>query len=156
VLRVNVTRMFLTCKHVLPRMVAQFEADGQGGAIVNIGSLAGIRWLGVPYISYAASKGAVSQFSKSVAVQYAAQGIRCNTILPGLMNTPFIVEPLQDAYGPGGMQTMIERRNEQCPTGAMGDAWDVAYAALFLASDEANYITGIDLPVDGGISLTCV
>ena len=78
------------------------------------------------------------------------------TILPGLMNTPFIVEPLKNAYGPGGVQTMIERRDAQCPTGAMGDAWDVAYAALFLASDEAKYITGVDLPVDGGISLTCV
>jgi NAD(P)-dependent dehydrogenase (short-subunit alcohol dehydrogenase family) len=78
------------------------------------------------------------------------------TRLPGLTNTPFIVEPLQDAYGPGGLPTMLERRHAQCPTGAMGDAWDVAYAALFLASDEAKYITGIDLPVDGGISLTCV
>jgi NAD(P)-dependent dehydrogenase (short-subunit alcohol dehydrogenase family) len=156
VLRVNATSMFLTCKHVLPQMVAQFERDGRGGAIVNIGSLAGIRWIGVPYISYAASKAAVSQFSKYVAMQYATQGIRCNTILPGLMNTPFIVEPLQDAYGPGGVQAMIERRNAQCPTGAMGDAWDVAYAALFLASDEAKYITGVDLPVDGGISVKCV
>jgi NAD(P)-dependent dehydrogenase (short-subunit alcohol dehydrogenase family) len=156
VMRVNVTSMFLTCKHVLPHMVAQFERDGRGGAIVNIGSLAGIRWLGVPYISYAASKAAVSQFSKFVAMQYADKGIRCNTILPGLMNTTFIVEPLKDAYGPGGVQTMIEQRDAQCPTGTMGDAWDVAYAALFLASDEAKYITGIDLPVDGGISLKCI
>jgi NAD(P)-dependent dehydrogenase (short-subunit alcohol dehydrogenase family) len=156
VLRVNITSMFLTCKHALPHMVAQFEADGRGGAIVNIGSLAGIRWIGVPYISYAASKAAVSQFSKSIAMQYADKGIRCNTILPGLMNTPFIIEPLKDAYGPGGLPMMLERRHAQCPTGAMGDAWDVAYAALFLASDEAKYITGVDLPVDGGISLTCV
>jgi NAD(P)-dependent dehydrogenase (short-subunit alcohol dehydrogenase family) len=141
---------------VLPLMVKQFEADGRGGAIVNIGSLAGIRWIGVPYISYAASKAAVSQFSKTVAMQYATKGIRCNTILPGLMNTPFVVEPLKDAYGPGGLETMIARRNAQCPAGTMGDAWDVAYAALFLASDEAKYITGVDLPVDGGISLKCV
>jgi len=148
--------MFLTCKHVLPQMVAQFDRDGRGGVIVNIGSLAGIRWIGVPYVSYAASKAAVSQFSKCVAMQYAGQGIRCNTILPGLMNTPFIVEPPQDAYGPGGTETMIERRNAQCPTRAMGNAWDVAYAALFLASDEAKYITGVDLPVDGGISLKCI
>jgi NAD(P)-dependent dehydrogenase (short-subunit alcohol dehydrogenase family) len=156
VMRVNIKSMFLTCKHVLPLMVKQFEADGRGGAIVNIGSLAGIRWIGVPHISYAASKAAVSQFSKTVAMQYATKGIRCNTILPGLMNTPFVVEPLKDAYGPGGLETMIARRNAQCPAGTMGDAWDVAYAALFLASDEAKYITGVDLPVDGGISLKCV
>jgi NAD(P)-dependent dehydrogenase (short-subunit alcohol dehydrogenase family) len=156
VMRVNITSMFLTCKHVLPLMVAQFDAEGRGGAIVNIGSIAGIRWLGVPYISYATSKAAVSQFSKAVAMQYAAKGIRCNTVLPGLMNTPFVVDPLKDAYGAGGLESMIERRNAQCPTGQMGDAWDVAYAALFLASDEAKYITGVDLPVDGGITLKCV
>jgi NAD(P)-dependent dehydrogenase (short-subunit alcohol dehydrogenase family) len=72
------------------------------------------------------------------------------------MNTPFVVDPLKDAYGAGGLESMIERRNAQCPTGQMGDAWDVAYAALFLASDEAKYITGVDLPVDGGITLKCV
>jgi len=156
VIDVNLKSMFLTCKHVLPVMAKQFDKDGRGGAIVNIGSIAGIRWLGVPYISYHASKGAVSQFSKAVAMEYAAKGIRCNTILPGLMNTPMIVEPLANAYGAGGVQTMIEKRNAQCPTGRMGDAWDVAYAALFLASDEAKYITGVDLPVDGGITLKCV
>jgi NAD(P)-dependent dehydrogenase (short-subunit alcohol dehydrogenase family) len=156
VIDVNLKSMFLTCKHVLPVMAKQFETDGRGGAIINIGSIAGIRWLGVPYISYHASKGAVSQFSKAVAMEYAARGIRCNTILPGLMNTPMIVEPLANAYGKGGVATMIEMRNAQCPTGKMGDAWDVAYAALFLASDEAKYITGVDLPVDGGITLKCV
>jgi NAD(P)-dependent dehydrogenase (short-subunit alcohol dehydrogenase family) len=156
VMRVNITSMFLACKHMLPLMVTQFDTEGQGGAIVNIGSIAGIRWLGVPYISYATSKAAVSQFSKTVAMQYAAKGIRCNTILPGLMNAPFVVDPLKDAYGAGGLESMIERRNAQCPTGQMGDAWDVAYAALFLASDEAKYITGVDLPVDGGITLKCV
>jgi NAD(P)-dependent dehydrogenase (short-subunit alcohol dehydrogenase family) len=72
------------------------------------------------------------------------------------MNTPMIVEPLANAYGPGGVAQMIEQRHAQCPTGKMGDAWDVAYAALFLASDEAKYITGADLPVDGGITLSCV
>ena len=156
VIDVNLKSMFLTCKHVLPVMEKQFARDGRGGAIVNIGSIAGIRWLGVPYISYHASKGAVSQFSKAVAMEYAARGVRCTTILPGLMNTPMIVEPLANAYGKGGVATMIEKRNAQCPTGKMGDAWDVAYAALFLASDEAKYITGVDLPVDGGITLKCV
>lgn len=144
---VNLKSMFLTCKHVLPLM----EAQG-GGAIVNISSVAGIRWSGIPYIAYSSSKGAVLQFTRAVALQYAAKGIRANTILPGLMNTPMIVEPLKDAYAGGDVEKMIELRDAQCPMGHMGDAWDVARAALFLASDEARYITGAHLVVDGGLS----
>ncbi len=153
VLRVNLKSMFLACKHGLPQMVKQFEATGRGGAIVNIGSVAGIRWTGVPYISYTASKGAVIPFTRAIALQYAKQGIRCNCILPGLMNTPMIVEPLKGVYGGGDVVKMIATRDAQCPTGKMGDAWDVAYAALYLASDEAKYVTGVALPVDGGITL---
>lgn len=108
---------------------------------------------GVPYISYTTSKGAVIPFTRAVALQYARQGIRCNCILPGLMNTPMIVAPLKDAYGGGDVRKMIDARDAQCPSGKMGDAWDVAYAALFLASDEAKYVTGVALPVDGGITL---
>ncbi|MDH3596405.1 MAG: SDR family oxidoreductase [Rhodospirillales bacterium] len=147
VMAVNLKSMFLTCKHVLPAM----ERQG-GGAIVNIGSVAGIRWLGVPYISYHASKGAVVSFTRAVALEYAAKGIRANAILPGLMNTPMIVEPLKDAYAGGDVEKMLEVRAAQCPMGRMGDAWDVAHAALFLASDEARYITGTELVVDGGIT----
>jgi len=147
VMAVNIKSMFLTCKAVLPIMAAAGR-----GAIVNIGSVAGIRWLGVPYTSYAASKAAVLQFTKSLALQYAGKGIRANVILPGLMDTPMIVEPLKDAYGEGGVEKMIAARNEQCPLGRMGDAWDVAYAALFLASDEAKYITAVELLVDGGLT----
>ena len=147
VMDVNIKSMFLTCKHVLPVM------EGQGkGAIVNIASVSGIRWTGVSYISYSASKAAVIQFTRSVALEYAARGIRANTILPGLMNTPMIVEPLKDVYGQGDVQKMIETRNAQCPTGQMGDAWDVAYGALYLASDEAKYVTGTELLIDGGIT----
>jgi NAD(P)-dependent dehydrogenase (short-subunit alcohol dehydrogenase family) len=147
VMDVNVKSMFLTCKHVLPQM----ERQG-GGAIVNIASIAGIRWLGVPYISYAASKAAVLQLTQTIAMEYAKKGIRANAILPGLMDTPMIVKPLSGAYG-GDAERMRAARAAQCPTGKMGDAWDVAYAALFLASDEAKYITGTQLVVDGG--LTC-
>ena len=147
VLDVNLKSMFLTCKHVLPVMQRQ-----GGGAIVNIASIAGIRDTGVPYISYSASKGAVVPFTRSVALQYAKAGIRANAILPGLMNTPMIVEPLKDAYAEGDVEEMIRKRDSQCPTGKMGDAWDVAYAALFLASDEARYITATELVVDGGIT----
>ncbi len=147
VVEVNLKSMFLTCKHVLPTMVEQ-----GGGAIVNISSIAGIRWTGVPYVSYSATKAAVLGFTRSVALEYAKQGIRANTILPGLLNTPMIVEPLKGVYGLGDVQKMIEVRDAQCPMGHMGDAWDVAYAALFLASDEAKYITGAELVVDGGIT----
>ena len=149
---VNLTSMFLTCKHVLPVMEAQFEETGKGGALVNIASIAGIRWAGVPYISYAASKAGVIQFTRAVALQYAAKGIRANSILPGLMNTPMIREPLKEVYAEGDVDKMVELRDAQCPTGKMGDAWDVAYASLFLASDEAKYVTATELVVDGGIT----
>lgn len=151
VLKVNLTSMFLTCKEVIPVMLRQFEAEGRGGSIVNIASIAGIRDTGVPYVTYNTTKGAVLPFTRSVALQYARQGIRANCVLPGLMNTPMIVEPLKGVYGPD-FEAMVERRSRQCPTGAMGDAWDVAHAALFLASDEAKYVTAAELLVDGGIT----
>jgi NAD(P)-dependent dehydrogenase (short-subunit alcohol dehydrogenase family) len=133
-------------------MVRQFERNGRGGAIVNIASIASIRYTGFPYIAYNTSKGAVIPFTRSIALQYAKQGIRANAILPGLMKTPMIVEPLKHAYAGGDVEKMYEIRDAQCPTGKMGDAWDVAYAALFLASDEARYITATELLVDGGIT----
>jgi NAD(P)-dependent dehydrogenase (short-subunit alcohol dehydrogenase family) len=147
---VNVKGAFLSCKYVLPVMVQQGK-----GAIVNISSVASIRYTGYPSAVYNASKGALNQLTQNVAVQYARLGIRANCVLPGLMDTPMIREPLQDAYGPGGEEEMIRLRNEQVPLGRMGDAWDVAYAALFLASDEARYVTGAFLVVDGGLSCKC-
>jgi NAD(P)-dependent dehydrogenase (short-subunit alcohol dehydrogenase family) len=128
------------------------ERQGKG-AIVNVSSISSMRWVGYPSVSYSASKGAVNQLTRSIAVQYAARGIRANCVLPGAMNTPMIREPLKDVYGPGGVEEMIRRRDAMVPMGKMGDAWDVAYAALFLASDEARYVTGAGLVVDGG--LTC-
>ena len=148
VVDVNLKSMFLTCKHVLPQM----ERQG-GGAIVNISSIVSIRWLGVPYVSYSATKGGVNQLTQSIAMQYAMKNIRANAILPGFMNTPMVEKSLAEFYAQGDVETMIEIRDKQCPMGRMGDAWDVAYAALFLASDEAKYITGAELVVDGG--LTC-
>ena len=147
VLAVNVKSMFLTCKHVLPIM----ERQGKG-AIVNVSSIAAIRHLGYHSVSYNASKGAVDQLTQNIAVQYAGKGIRANCILPGFLNTPMIVEPLKDTYGEGGVEEMVRKRDSLVPMGKMGDAWDVAYAALFLASDEAKYITGAGLVVDGGVS----
>ena len=148
---VNLKSMFLTCKKVLPHMERQRK-----GTIVNIASVSGIRWLGVPYISYAATKAAIIQFTRVIAVQYARSGIRANSILPGMMNTPMVHAPeVTAAYG-GSAEEMVRRRDAQCPMGRMGDAWDVAYAALFFASDEAKYITGTELVVDGGLTVNCV
>jgi NAD(P)-dependent dehydrogenase (short-subunit alcohol dehydrogenase family) len=151
VMAVNLKSMFLTIKNVIPHMLAQGS-----GVIINISSIAAIRYTGVNYITYYASKAGVLGLTMSVAMEYAGRGIRCNAILPGLMNTPMIVEPLKGVYGDGDIQKMIEVRNRQCPMGRMGDAWDVAHAALFLASDEAKYITGASLVVDGGITLKFV
>ncbi len=145
-LQLNVGSLFLTCKHVLPVM----EAQG-AGAIVNVSSIASIRWLGTPYIGYAASKAAVNQFTQAIALQYAKKGIRANAILPGMMDTPTARVALQSQFADEA--ELIAKRNAACPTGRMGDGWDIAWASVFLASDEAKYITGVLLPVDGG--MTC-
>lgn len=146
IMQVNVKSMFLTCKHVLPHM------EGQGrGVIVNIASHNAIRSLPVTAIAYAASKAAVIAMTREVAMQYAAKGIRANAILPGLMDTPMVKAQLAGAYG-GDAEEMGRRRAQLCPMGKQGDAWDTAHAALFLASDEAKYITGTTLTVDGGIT----
>ncbi|RFB70852.1 MULTISPECIES: SDR family NAD(P)-dependent oxidoreductase [unclassified Herbaspirillum] len=144
---VNQTSLFLTHKYVLPIMERQ-----KNGAIVNISSLAAIRWIGFPYLGYTTTKAAILAFTKNVAMQYAPMGIRANCVLPGLMDTPMIREPLKASYG-GNVEEMRAKRDAQCPMGFMGDAWDVAHASLFLASDNARYITGMDLIVDGGLSL---
>ena len=149
VMDANIKGVFLTCKYVLPIMEAQ-----QSGVVINISSLASIRWSGVPYIGYYASKAAVNQFTRAVALQYAGKGIRANAILPGMMNTPMFVEGAK-AFG-ADIEDITKQRESMCPTGQMGDAWDVAYASVFLASDEAKYITGVLLPVDGGLGCKCV
>jgi NAD(P)-dependent dehydrogenase (short-subunit alcohol dehydrogenase family) len=149
VIAVNQTSVFLTCKHAIPHML-----QAGRGAIVNVASVAAIRYIGFPYAAYSASKAAVVALTQNTAAQYAGAGIRVNCVLPGLMDTPMIRTPLVDAYG-GDLQTMLDTRHKQSPTGRMGDGWDTAYAALFLASDEARYITGVALPVDGGITLRC-
>jgi NAD(P)-dependent dehydrogenase (short-subunit alcohol dehydrogenase family) len=146
----NLKSMFLTCKFTLPVMAKQ-----QKGAIVNVSSIASIRYTGYPSVVYNASKGAVNQLTQNIAVQYAPLGIRANCVLPGLMNTPMIREPLKNTYGAGGIEEMIRKRDLSVPMGKMGDAWDVAYAALYLASDEAKYVTGAQLVVDGGFTCKC-
>lgn len=146
IMDVNLTSMFLTCKHTVPIMREQGS-----GAIVNISSLAAIA--ATPMLAYKTSKAGIIALTENVAIANAKHGIRANCILPGLMNTPMAVEGY--AQRPGAdREQVIARRDAQVPLGGkMGSAWDVAYAALFLASDEAKFITGITMPVDGGQSV---
>lgn len=144
---VNVKSVFLTCKYALPHM----ERQG-GGSIVNVSSVGGIRWTGIPYVAYAASKAAVLQVTQSVALQYASKNIRCNAVVPGLIDTPLVRASLSKVYDEAAIEDIKRRRDAQAPMGRMGDAWDVAYAALYLASDEAKYVTATSIIVDGGLS----
>lgn len=146
-LDLNLTSAFLACKHVLPVMLAQGH-----GAIVNISSAAAVTINEYPYASYYASKAGLNHFTRAMALQYAAKRIRVNAVMPGVMNTPLIYRQISGQYG--SVEEMVAARDARSPTGRMGDAWDVAYAALFLASDEAKYVNGVCLAVDGG--LTCL
>jgi NAD(P)-dependent dehydrogenase (short-subunit alcohol dehydrogenase family) len=146
IMDVNLKGMWLTIKHVLPVM-----KDQGGGAIVNISSLASIAPANI--IAYEVSKAGVNKLTESVAALNARHGVRCNAILPGLMDTPMAVAGIAGARGQTQAEVR-EARNARVPLGGkMGTAWDVAYAALFLASDEAKFITGVLLPVDGGMSV---
>jgi NAD(P)-dependent dehydrogenase (short-subunit alcohol dehydrogenase family) len=142
----NLKAMFLTCKYVLPHMERQ-----KSGAIINISSMAAVRFAPYPMLPYSASKAGVNALTRSIAMQYAARGIRANAIMPGLIRTPMAIEGIVSALGID-KQELIRMRDGAVPMGHMGEAWDVAYAALFLASDEAKYVTGVVLPVDGGLS----
>ena len=143
---VNVKSAFLTCKHVLPIM----ERQG-GGSVVNISSIAGLRYVGKPQVAYAAGKAALMQMTQTTAVIYAARQIRLNSVVPGLVFTP-LVKRLADKYAKGDFEGFVAHRHNQVPMGRMGDAWDVAHAVLFLAADESRYITGQQIVVDGGIT----
>jgi len=145
IMAVNLKGMWLTIKAAIPLM----RAAG-GGAIVNISSLASIA--GGNQLAYEVSKAAVNRLTTSVAQSNAKYGIRCNAILPGLMDTPMAVAGIASARGEDE-EKVRQARNARVPLGAtMGTAWDTAYAALFLISDEAKFITGVLLPVDGGMS----
>ena len=147
VLDTNLTAMFLTCKHVLPHM----ERQGRG-AIVNVSSLAAIRFAPYPMVAYHASKAGVNALTRAVAMQYAARGIRANAILPGLIETPMAMEGIAGRMGIATAD-LKRMRDAAVPMGHMGTGWDVAWAAVYLASDEARYVTGVLLPVDGGLTL---
>jgi NAD(P)-dependent dehydrogenase (short-subunit alcohol dehydrogenase family) len=146
----NLKSVFLTCKHVLPVM----ERQG-GGAIVNTASTSGIRWTGSAQVAYAASKAGIIQFSRVVAVEYASRNIRVNTVVPGQMHTPMVEVRLAGQRAGGDVQALLESRLKRIPLGFAGDGRDTAGAALFLASDEARFVTGTEIIVDGGMSARC-
>ena len=146
----NLTSVFLGCKHVLPVM----EKQGKG-AIVNIASTSGIRFTGSFQVGYAATKAGVIQLSRVVAVQYAAKGIRVNTVVPGQMHTPMVEARLAGQRAGGDVASLIASRLERIPMGFAGDGRDTANAALFLASDEARFVTGTEIVVDGAMSVRC-
>ena len=145
VFNINLRGMFLTCKYVLPFMEAR-----ETGAIVNISSIAAV--CATPMLAYKTSKAGVNALTHTIAMQYAAKGIRANCIMPGLLNTPMAIEGISKAMKID-KEELIKRRSKAVPLkGGMGDGWDTAYGALFLASDEAKFITSVMLPIDGGQS----
>ncbi len=145
----NLKTAFLGCKYALPVM----EKQG-GGVILNIASIAALRHhaAGRTYVAYSAAKAGMIAFSQATAMAYVKKGIRCNTLVVGTMHTPLLEARVAHQTGGGDLESLIAKRNASVPMGRMGDAWDVANAALFLVSDEARYITGTELIVDGGIS----
>lgn len=146
----NLKSVFLTCKHAIPELVR-----AGGGAIVNTASTSGIRWTGSAQVAYAACKAGVIQLSKVVAVEYAKHGIRVNTVVPGQLHTPMVEVRLAGQRAGGDIDKLLETRLARIPLGFMGDGRDTAYAALFLASDEARFVTATELVVDGGMSARC-
>jgi NAD(P)-dependent dehydrogenase (short-subunit alcohol dehydrogenase family) len=146
IMTVNLKSTWMTIKHTVPVMREQGF-----GSIVNISSLASLA--GATQVAYEVSKAGMNRLTTSVANANAEHGIRCNAVLPGLMDTPMAVTGIAEATG-STTSAVREARNARVPLrGKMGTGWDTAHAALFLASDEANFITGVLLPVDGGMSV---
>ncbi len=146
----NLKSVYLTCRTVLPHMAAQ-----GAGAIVNTASTSGIRWTGSAQCAYAATKAGVIQFSRVVAVEYAPKGVRVNTIVPGQLHTPMVEARLAGQRAGGDVEALLAQRLKRIPLGFMGDGRDTANAAVFLASDEARFITATEIIVDGGMSARC-
>ena len=153
VVAVNLKSMFLTCKAAIPVMQEQ-----GGGAIVNLSSISALRYMGINYVSYPTTKAAISQFTKVTAAQYGPWNIRVNAILPGFNRTPMVENSVVEMIRRGTNAEMtvdkyIAWREAKIPLRRWGDGWDIARAAVFLASDESSYITGLEMVVDGGASL---
>ena len=147
---INMKAIYHSTLAVVPIM----ERQG-GGAIVNLASTSGLRWTGSPQVGYAASKAGVMQLSRVVAVQYANKGIRVNTVVPGQLHTPMVEARLAGQRAGGDVEKLLQTRVSRIPAGFMGDGRDTAHAALFLASDEARFVTGTEIIVDGGMVARC-
>ncbi len=144
----NLDTAFFSIKQIIPTM----KKIG-GGSIVNISSVAGMRYVGKPQVGYSASKAALMHMTKTTAIIHAENKIRLNCVVPGLMHTP-LVKRLANKYADGKYEEFVKTRNNQVPMKKMGSSFDVANAVLFLASDEAKYITGTEIIVDGGLTAT--
>jgi NAD(P)-dependent dehydrogenase (short-subunit alcohol dehydrogenase family) len=144
---INLRGTIMACKHVLPVMQKQ-----RSGAIINIASVAA--WTAnYPTVAYKTTKAGMIAYTEQIAYQNAELGVRANVILPGLMDTPMAVDTRARVWGKTRAEVAAARDARVPLRRRMGTAWDVAHAALFLASDEANFITGVALPVDGGATL---
>jgi len=145
----NLKTVFLCCKHVLPVMEKQ-----KSGTIVNIASVAGFSHQvgGRVHVAYSTAKSGLVGFTQSTAIAYVKKGIRCNLVTVGTMHTPLVEQRLMKQLGPEQARDLVAKRHAAVPIGRMGDAWDVANAVVFLASDEARYITASNLTVDGGLT----
>jgi NAD(P)-dependent dehydrogenase (short-subunit alcohol dehydrogenase family) len=143
---INIRGTIMACKHALPIMRQQ-----KSGVIINISSVAA--WANYPLVAYKATKAAMVAYTQQLAIQNAEYGIRANVILPGLMDTPMAVDTRARTTNKSRAEVVAERNARVPLRRRMGTGWDVANAALFLASDEANFITGVELPVDGGALL---
>ncbi|QKS02148.1 SDR family oxidoreductase [Sphingomonas sp. CL5.1] len=150
----NLKTAFLACKYVLPVMESQFGQEGRGGSIVNVSSIAHMSSQvgGRIHVAYAAAKAGIMSFSRATAIAYVKKGVRVNTVVVGIMHTPLVESRLMIQLGEADAAALVAKRNASVPMGRMGDAWDVANAVLFLASDESSYITGTQLVVDGGVT----
>lgn len=146
-MELNLKSVYVSTHIVLPIM----EKQATGGAVVNISSVAGLRYIGSPHIAYSTAKAAIHSFTRSTAVMFARKGVRLNTVVPGLINTPLVKMIFEEKLGED-YEKISKLRDEQVPMGRMGSAWDVANAVLFLASREAGYITGTEIVVDGGFT----
>ncbi|CAB3689618.1 SDR family oxidoreductase [Achromobacter denitrificans] len=144
--QVNVSSLLIATRLLAPLMREQ-----GGGAIVTVSSVAGIRYTGYPHLAYSVSKAAVIHFARMAAQQYAADRIRVNTVIPGLIDTPRVAKNVARMFD-ADARAASAARDRQVPMGRMGTPWEVANAVAFLASDEASYITGTELLVDGGLT----
>ncbi|MCW2759445.1 MAG: h16, partial [Nocardioidaceae bacterium] len=149
-LQVNLTSVFLGCKYAVPAM----QAAG-GGSIINISSASGLRYTGAAQVGYASAKAAIIQLSRVTAVQYAADRVRVNTVVPGQLHTPMVEVRLAGQRAGGDVESLLTQRQSRIPIGFMGDGRDTANAALFFASDESRFVTGAEIVVDGGMTVRC-